>query len=90
MGIPAFSVDSGTLFEGHDRAWAEAIAKDFVEHHYHDFSDNFDPNWDFRGDANLARFGMDLGWQVIHLPHTIEWLPGDEFEHARKAAENAH
>ncbi len=87
VGIPSFSVDAGTLFEGHDRAWGEAKDKDFNDHHYHDFSDNFDPTWDFAGDAKLARFGMDLGWQVIHAPHTVEWLHGDEFEAARKASE---
>ena len=87
VGIPSFSVDAGTLFEGHDRAWGEAKDKDFNDNHYHDFSDNFDPSWDFAGDAKLARFGMDLGWQVIHSTHTVEWLHGDEFEAARKASE---
>jgi Zn-dependent M28 family amino/carboxypeptidase len=87
VGIPAFSIDAGTLYEGHDHAWGIAQEKDFNEHHYHNFSDNFDPNWDFHGDANLVRFGMDLGWQVIHLPHTVEWKAGDEFEAARKRSE---
>ena len=87
VGIPAFSIDAGTLYEGHDRAWGEAQEKDFNENHYHDFSDNFDPKWDFAGDAKLARFGMDLGWLVIHAPRTVEWNRGDEFEAARKASE---
>ncbi|HEY4358700.1 MAG TPA: M28 family peptidase [Acidobacteriaceae bacterium] len=87
VGIPAFSVDAGTLYEGHDRAWGVAQEKDFNENHYHNFSDNFDPHWDFTGDARLARFGMDLGWQVLQLPHTVEWKPGDEFEAARKKSE---
>jgi Zn-dependent M28 family amino/carboxypeptidase len=87
VGMPAFSVDAGTLYEGHDRAWGEAKEKDFNDNHYHNFSDNFDPTWDFAGDAKLVRFGMDLGWQVVNLPHTVEWKPGDEFEAARKASE---
>ena len=87
VGIPAFSVDSGTLYESHDHAWGIAQKKDYNEHHYHNFSDNFDPNWDFRGNAKLVRFGIDLGWQVIHAPHTVEWKSGDEFEAARKASE---
>ena len=87
VGIPAFSIDAGTKYEGHDAAWGVAQEHAFNENHYHNFSDNFNPNWDFRGDAKLVRFGMDLGWQVIHLPHTIEWKPGDEFEAARKASE---
>jgi Zn-dependent M28 family amino/carboxypeptidase len=87
VGIPAFSVDAGTLYEGHDRAWGVAQEKEFNDNHYHNFSDNYDPNWDFKGDAKLVRFGMDLGWQVIHAPHTVEWNKGDEFEAARKASE---
>ncbi len=87
VGIPAFSVDAGTLYEGHDHAWGKAKEKAFNENDYHNFSDNFDPAWDFTGDAKLARFGIDLGWQVIHLPKTVEWKSGDEFEAARKASE---
>ena len=87
VGIPAFSVDAGTLYEGHDHAWGAAQEKDYNDNHYHNFSDNFDPAWDFRGDAKLARFGIDLGWQVISSPHTVEWNKGDEFEPARKASE---
>ena len=87
VGIPAFSVDAGTLYEGHDHAWGAAQEKEFNDNHYHNFSDNFDPKWDFSGDAKLARFGIDLGWQVITAPHTVEWKKGDEFEPARKASE---
>ena len=87
VGIPAFSVDAGTLYEGHDHAWGQAKEKAFNENNYHNFSDNFDPMWDFTGDAKLVRFGMDLGWQVIHLPKTVEWKHGDEFEAARLKSE---
>ena len=41
----------------------------------------------FTGTALMARFGMDLGWSVIHARSTVEWKPGDEFEAARKASE---
>jgi Zn-dependent M28 family amino/carboxypeptidase len=83
VGIPAFSVETGSLYAGHDRAWGVAKFQDFEEHDYHNFSDNFRPDWDFAGNAKLIRFGMDLGWQVIHLPHPVEWNHGDEFEPAR-------
>jgi Zn-dependent M28 family amino/carboxypeptidase len=89
VGIPAFSVDAGTLYEGHDHAWGAAQDKEFNDNHYHNFSDNFDPKWDFRGDAKLVKVGIDLGWQVVTAPHTVEWNKGDEFEPARKASEGA-
>jgi Zn-dependent M28 family amino/carboxypeptidase len=85
-GIPAFSIDQGDLFEGHDEAWGLAQDKDFVEHHYHQPSDEYRADWDFRGNAKLARFGFVLGWLASAQPKSIEWLPGDEFEAARKAS----
>jgi Zn-dependent M28 family amino/carboxypeptidase len=86
VGIPAFSVDPGSLYEGHDRAWGEAQEKDYNEHRYHNFSDNYSPGMDFRGGAKLARFGMELGWEAVSAPSTIHWNAGDEFEATRKSS----
>jgi Zn-dependent M28 family amino/carboxypeptidase len=85
-GVPAFSIDEGRLFEGHDEAWGRAQFDDFVAHHYHQPSDEYRPDWDFRGIAQLARFGFVLGWLAGEQPKPIEWRPGDEFEAARKAS----
>ena len=87
VGIPAFSVDQGELFEGHDEAWGRAQDEDYVAHHYHQPSDEYHADWDFRGNAKLARFGLVLGWLASEQAKTAEWLPGDEFEAARKASE---
>jgi Zn-dependent M28 family amino/carboxypeptidase len=87
VGIPAFSIDAGNLYEGHDEAWGRAQFQAFEDHDYHNFSDNYHPDWDFHGNAKLDRFGLELGWQVISAPATIHWKPGDEFEAARKASQ---
>ena len=87
VGVPAFSVDEGDLFAGHDLAWGRAQMEDFNAHHYHQPSDEFHADWDFRGDAKLARFGFVLGWLAGEQPHSIEWKAGDEFEAARKKSE---
>jgi len=87
VGIPAFSVDQGDRFEGHDQAWGHAQNEDYVAHHYHQPSDEYHADWDFRGNAKLARFGFVLGWLAGQQPKPVEWLPGDEFESARKASE---
>ena len=86
VGIPAFSVDQGDLFEGHTPEWGRQQSEDYVAHHYHQPSDEYQPGWDFRGNAKLARFGFVLGWLASARPNTVEWLPGDEFEAARKAS----
>jgi Zn-dependent M28 family amino/carboxypeptidase len=88
VGIPAFSVDQGELFEGHDEAWGHAQFQDYVAHHYHQPSDEYRADWDFRGNAKLARFGLVLGWLASEQPHSIEWKAGDEFEKPRKQSES--
>jgi len=84
VGVPAFSIDQGELFQGHDEAWGRAQFADFVAHHYHQPSDEYRPEWDFSGNAQLARFGFVLGWLASSQPKSIQWIPGDEFAAPRK------
>jgi Zn-dependent M28 family amino/carboxypeptidase len=86
VGILAFSVDQGELFEGRDEAWGRQQDADYVAHRYHQPSDEYRANWDFRGNAKLARFGFVLGWLASAQAKPVEWLPGDEYEAARKAS----
>jgi Zn-dependent M28 family amino/carboxypeptidase len=84
VGIPSFSISEGLKFKGHDEAWGKAQAKDYVEHHYHQPSDEYHPEMDFTGLAKVAQFGYDLGLQAASQPALIQWQAGDEFEPARK------
>ena len=85
--MPAFSIDEGDKYQGHDRAWGEQQAQDYVAHHYHQPSDEYYPDMDFRGDAVMARFGIALGWQAANQPSLIGWKPGDEFAKARSSSQ---
>ena len=48
---------------------------------------NIGPDWDFRGNAKLARFGFVLGWLASGQPKLVEWLPGDEYVAQRLASQ---
>ncbi|HLK53476.1 MAG TPA: M28 family metallopeptidase [Candidatus Angelobacter sp.] len=87
VGVPAFSVNEGALFKGHDLAWGEARQKDYVEHRYHQPSDEYRADMDFTADAKLAKFGLALGWEAADQPNLAGWQPGDEFEKARKGGQ---
>jgi Zn-dependent M28 family amino/carboxypeptidase len=87
VGVPAFSVNEGALFKGHDLAWGEAEQKDYVEHRYHQPSDEYRADMDFSGDAKLAKFGLALGWEAANQADLAGWQPGDEFEKARKSGQ---
>ncbi|MGH9546406.1 MAG: M28 family peptidase [Terriglobales bacterium] len=83
VGIPAFSINEGLKYKGHDAAWGMEQAKEYTEKHYHQPSDEFNPDADFTGDAVMARFGFALGWEAASLPRVVGWQKGDEFEAAR-------
>jgi Zn-dependent M28 family amino/carboxypeptidase len=83
VGIPAFSINEGMKFKGHDEAWGLARDREYVEKHYHQPSDEYHPEMDFTGDSAMARFGFALGWEAASLPKLVEWQKGDEFEAAR-------
>ncbi|MGB9236318.1 MAG: M28 family peptidase [Terriglobales bacterium] len=82
-GIPAFSINEGIKFKGHDEAWGLAQDEDYVQHHYHQPSDEYHPGLDWTSDAAMARFGFALGWQAANQARLVGWKKGDEFESAR-------
>jgi len=84
VGIPAFSINEGLKYKGHDLAWGEAQSKDYVNNRYHKPADAFVDTWDFAGDAKLASFAYALGQAAVASSSEIKWLPGDEFEAAQK------
>jgi TonB family protein len=86
VGIPAFSVNEGMKFKGHDATWGEEQANDYVKNRYHQPSDEYRADWDFKGLGEMAAFGYELGVKAATQSEPIKWLPGDEFEKARKQA----
>src|SRR6266852_3303546 len=83
VGIPAFSLNEGIKYKGHDAAWGMQKASEYTDKHYHQPSDEYRADMDFTGDAVMARFGFALGWQAASAPKLVGWEKGDEFEAAR-------
>ena len=87
VGVPAFSIDEGDKYRGHDREWGTQQAEEYVSKHYHQPSDEYHPSMDFRGDAVMARFGIALGWEAANQTELVEWQRGDEFARVRAATQ---
>jgi len=87
VGIPAFSINAGMKFKGHDEAWGLAQDADYTAHHYHQPSDEYHPGMDYTSDAAMARFGFALGWEAANQARPVDWKKGDEFERARRASQ---
>jgi Zn-dependent M28 family amino/carboxypeptidase len=83
VGVPAFSIDEGTLFADHPAEWGRQQKEEYDATRYHRPTDEYRADMDFRADARLAQFGFLLGWQALSSP-PVTWKAGDEFEAARK------
>ena len=90
VGVPSFSIGQGLKFAGHDAAWGDAQEKDYVDHRYHQPSDEDREDMDFSGLAKMARFGYSLGRKAASQPGLPAWQQGDEFEAARKKSQAAN
>jgi Zn-dependent M28 family amino/carboxypeptidase len=89
VGVPAFSINEGMKYKGHNTQWGIEQAEEYTNKHYHQPSDEYSPSMDFRGDATIARFGFALGWAAASQPKIQGWQKGDEFEKARLQSEDA-
>lgn len=77
VGIPAFSIESGSDFLGD--AKAQKARSDSYDQRYHQPSDEYDPAWDLRGMAQMGQFTLELGYAVADAPKMPEWKAGDPF-----------
>ena len=85
VGVPAFSIGPGEHFTGHPAAWVKANS-DAMEASYHQPSDEYKDEYDYRCNKVLSRFGIALAYRAGDQPALVQWRPGDEFEKAAKAS----
>jgi len=86
VGVPAVFFNVGKQFEGKPEGWGQKQIEEFEDHRYHQPSDQINGSWDFTGMEDDARLGFWVGVIVANTPAMPSWIPGDEFEAARKAA----
>jgi Zn-dependent M28 family amino/carboxypeptidase len=89
VGVPAFSINEGMKYKGHNTEWGLQQAEEYTNKQYHQPSDEYSPSMDFTGDAAMARFGFALGWAAASQPKLVGWEKGDEFEKARVQSQGA-
>jgi Zn-dependent M28 family amino/carboxypeptidase len=88
IGVPALYLDTGTDFIGKPAGWGSEQHADYEAKHYHQPSDEISADWNFDGMIEDATLGFYVGNNIANAaPADLPtWVPGDEFEAARKAA----
>jgi Peptidase family M28 len=86
VGVPAAYFSEGTDFVGRPAGWGREQIEKWEATHYHQPSDEYDPNWDVSGAIEDVQLDFYLGVKVADADAMVVWNAGDEFEAARKKA----
>lgn len=86
IGVPAVYLKHGTDYIDRTPEWGRQVVENFTTHHYHQPSDEFDPNWNLAGMIDDARIGFWTGLAVANADEMPSWNQGDEFEAVRLEA----
>jgi Zn-dependent M28 family amino/carboxypeptidase len=87
VGVPGVYLGSGTDFVGRPTGWGRDQLEHYERTNYHQPSDQIQPDWNFDGMIENAQLGLAIGVRVGNADALPGWVPGDEFEAARKQSQ---
>ncbi|MGI8431263.1 MAG: M20/M25/M40 family metallo-hydrolase, partial [Chthoniobacterales bacterium] len=86
LGVPSLYTGSKPKdFIGQPAGYGQQKSDDYTQHHYHQVSDEVNPNWDLSGAVEDDQLLFEVGYQVAHGDQFPTWLPGSEFKAKRDA-----
>jgi Zn-dependent M28 family amino/carboxypeptidase len=86
VGVPGVYLHSGHVVLGKPEGWGKEQLDAWTDKHYHQRSDEYDPNWDLSGAVQDIQLLFYVGWMAANADQMQTWTPGDEFEAARVEA----
>jgi Zn-dependent M28 family amino/carboxypeptidase len=84
-GVPVLHAARGIEIIGKPPEYGNQKRDEFVAKHYHQPSDEVDPNWDLSGAVQDVQLLFEVGYQVANGDKFPEWKPGSEFRAKRDA-----
>ncbi len=85
VGLPSLYTGAGRDVIGKPPGFGQQKKDEYVAKHYHQPSDEVNPEWDLSGAAEDLRLLLDVGYQVANSDKLPEWKPGTEFKAKRDA-----
>jgi Zn-dependent M28 family amino/carboxypeptidase len=83
LGVPSLYTGGGKDFIGKPADFGQQKKDGYTAHHYHQVSDEVDPNWDLSGAVQDVDLLFEVGYQVANDGKFPEWKPGTEFKAKR-------
>jgi Zn-dependent M28 family amino/carboxypeptidase len=88
LGVPALYIGGGKEVIGKPAEFGQQKKDDYTAHHYHQVSDEVNPEWDLSGAAQDMQLLFEVGYQVANGDKFPEWKSGTEFKAKRDAMLN--
>jgi len=82
-GVPALYTGGGKDSIGKSANFGQQKRDDYVAHHYHQASDEVNPEWDLSGAVQDIQLLFEVGYQVANAEKFPEWKPNTEFKAKR-------
>ena len=82
-GVPSLYTGGGKDFIGKPADFGQQKKDDYTAHHYHQVSDEVNPNWDLSGAVQDVQLLFEVGYQVANDDKFPEWKPESEFKGKR-------
>ena len=89
VGVPGVYLHSGHVVIDKPDGWGKEQLEAWSNKHYHQRSDEYNPNWDLSGAILDIQLLFHVGWMAANADEMQSWTPGDEFAAARLVARRA-
>jgi Zn-dependent M28 family amino/carboxypeptidase len=86
LGVPALDINIGSTSKAHEGTYGADKEKDYNENRYHQQADNYTPDMDATGMAQIADILFRIGTKLGNESNFPGWKPGSEFKAARDKA----
>jgi Zn-dependent M28 family amino/carboxypeptidase len=83
-GVPALDVSGGIDIVGKGKEYGRKQQEDYVAHHYHSQSDEYDSSWTFEGGMQDMELLFMIGKRLAFETSWPAWKPGSEFKAIRE------
>jgi Zn-dependent M28 family amino/carboxypeptidase len=85
VGLPSLYTGAGRDVIGKPPGFGQQKKDEYVAKHYHQPSDEVNPEWDLSGAAEDLQLLLQVGYEVANGDKFPEWKPGTEFKAKRDA-----
>jgi Zn-dependent M28 family amino/carboxypeptidase len=83
-GVPAIFTDAGVHYIGKPPGYSKMVRDRYTNEHYHQPSDEVQPDWLLDGAVDDANLLAAVGYEVANAAKWPEWKPGNEFRSIRE------